>query len=248
MQHQVRARPRAPPAASSSGSRRLRRSLLRAAPAAYSQHLTSSAQPAPWPASPLDQQHTAASKPPKRGGGGALPDQQLAAAIRACSSLADCLALLQAHAAQLDAMLISALVTQTVALHVAAQQRAAPALQAAGPSLWQRPQEEEQQQQQTLEAGSQAGSQGNGSTHWAAAPPPPIAAGPQPTAAGSTRSSGKAALRLTTTYLRLLADVALRSAASGGFRPQQFANVLWGLARLGHKPQPAWLDAYLAQV
>ena len=45
-------------------------------------------------------------------------------------------------------------------------------------------------------------------------------------------------------YLSRLAALALRRLP--GFRPQQFANVLWGLARLGHRPPPAWMDAYLA--
>ncbi|GBF97937.1 hypothetical protein Rsub_10610 [Raphidocelis subcapitata] len=73
---------------------------------------------------------------------------------------------------------------------------------------------------------------------------------PQPSPAAAAAAAGGAPLeralerRELDGHLARLASLAL--ARVGGFRPQQFANVLWGLAALGHRPPPAWMEAFLA--
>jgi hypothetical protein len=58
-------------------------------------------------------------------------------------------------------------------------------------------------------------------------------------------SSSRSAQALSL-YLRQLSDVALQLCSS--FRPQQFSNVLWGLAKCGYRAPTAWLGHYLHQV
>jgi hypothetical protein len=165
---------------------------------------------------------------PRNSAGNLLPDQLLFNSIKACGSLFDCQQLLSANKQQLDAMLLSTLVTQTV--YVAVGQ----------------PEQQQQQQQQcqeeqrepphdlhlqsTASSASSYGAQHNSSS----------SSGSR--LAGSSRGAAQALSR----YLRQVSNAALQLCSS--FRPQQFSNVLWGLAKCGYRAPTAWLGHYLAQV
>ncbi len=126
----------------------------------------------------------------------ALPDARLQHAIRICSTWQQCDAVLDAHEQQLDAMLISCLVTQAVRV---AGTATAPATTA-----------------------------------------DPVQA-KQPSGGAAKRRAEQKALH---SFLGRLSALAL--ARSRSFRPQQFSNVLWGLAKLGHRPGSEWMEQYLA--
>lgn len=147
---------------------------------------------------------------------GALPDSRLFSSIKACRTWVDCQQLLALNAHSLDAMLLSTLVTQTVAVTVSQPPPPASSGVAAPGTC--------QLQQQLDSASANASTSGS-------------------KARGRPRARDAAGLAR---YMRQLADAALRGV--GGFRPQQFSNVLWGLARCGYRPQAGWLDQFLEQV
>jgi hypothetical protein len=166
-----------------------------------------------------------------------LPDQLLFNSIKGCSLLFDCQQLLSACGQRLDAMLLSTLVTQTVYVAV-------------GPSE----QQQQLQQDELKRAGDQApqqpaasyspqySSSSSSSTSSMLAESSRDSISSSKKVTGSSRSGAQALSR----YLRQLSDVALQLCSS--FRPQQFSNVLWGLAKCGYRAPTAWLGHYLHQV
>lgn len=165
------------------------------------------------------EQHSAvASRTPTVSG--ALPDPLLFSNIRSCSSWLDCQRLLSANAEQLDAMLLSTLVAQTVYVQLGVEQQ-----QTAGRS--------------------QVGHSLDSSSAQAALRVVDISR-----TSNRVRSSvrpRRASSKVTFShYVQQLADISLLLIS--GFRPQQFSNVLWGLAKCGYKPSAVFIDTYLAQV
>jgi hypothetical protein len=170
----------------------------------------------------LQKQHSSSpavlsTERPRKLGGNLLPDQFLFSSIKACSSLFDCQQLLSANKQQLDAMLLSTLVTQTVYVSV------------------DHPEQQQEGQQQELELVLQQQR------------PAPAAASCSTSSSSSTvAGTSRAAAQVLSRYMRQLSDVSLQLCSS--FRPQQFSNVLWGLAKCGYKAPSAWIGHYLAQV
>lgn len=158
-----------------------------------------------------------------------LPDPLLFSNIKSCNSWVDCQRLLVANAEQLDAMLLSTLVTQTVYVSQGPAQR-----QNTAANL-------QQQHQQSSSFGNQP------IEHCQEQRSSPQLTTSDSRSSRNARSAGSSNSKAAyNRYLQQLADVSLL--LIGGFRAQQFSNVLWGLAKCGYKVSPVFIDKYLAQV
>jgi hypothetical protein len=93
-----------------------------------------------------------------------------------------------------------------------------------------------QQQQGQQEQGQQEGQQQQGQRQQ------------QRQTATSSRSRGTPGSTAYAQYMLQLSNLALSIACSGGFRGQQYSNVLWCFARCGYELPPLWMHRYLSQV
>lgn len=162
-----------------------------------------------------------------------LSQQMLFGSIKSCSCWVDCQRLLHANAEQLDAMLLSTLVTQTVYVHQNSSK--------------------EQQDAADGEHRTTTNTAGIASGHQQQQQPEALSihspVSPRTTAkrarhsSKSNRGNSKVAF---SNYLHQLAQVSLLLIMA--FRPQQFSNVLWGLAKCGFAPSGGFIDRYLSQV
>lgn len=156
----------------------------------------------------------------------ALPDPLLFSSIKSCSSWLDCQRLLTANAEQLDAMLLSTLITQTVyvyQIHPQQQHATTSSQDLPGTNAVDAHQQAQLQAHQALSAGT-------------------IVRGTR----RSSRSGSASSKVAFQHYLEQMAQVSMLLIRS--FRPQQFSNVLWGLVKCGYKPSAVFVDRYLAQV
>lgn len=155
-----------------------------------------------------------------------LPDPVLFQQIKACTSWADCLALLHSRGPQLDAMLLSTLCTHTVHLFEVQQYHNMISATATHPA------------QMPIQ-------DGNHSSNVSSSKP---AAGNRDSSSSSGSTSRHGDTAVQQQYMSCLSGLALQLALSGSCRPQQYSNVLWCFARCSYSLPPAWMHAYLSQV
>jgi hypothetical protein len=199
-----------------------------------------------------------------------LPNQQLFNGIKSCSSWLECSQLLARNADRMDAMLLSTLVTQTVSVKSGPvkscnQQLLHPQKQ---------PQEHIQPQDAVQGSISPGNSTGSNPSRVAVAAVADSTHGSTTGSSGTTSNrttssstetsnssssssthkqrllqdspDGRSTAASFWVYMRQLAHLALQLCET--FRPQQFSNVLWGLAKCGLRPPSSWIDSYLGQV
>jgi hypothetical protein len=193
----------------------------------------------PPPGSPDDASPAPPTQPPRRGRRpGRLPDPFLFDAIKSCTTWQECHRVLGQHEARLDAMLFSTLATQLV--RTAERQGLLPDAgsgSCGGGKCSSAPSNNGRHSSSVSSSGGGGGGSGSGGALALPAEPP---FWPSSAAAEAADRAG-----LDTCLARLCTAALPRLP---GFRAAQFSNVLWALARLGHRPPSGWMEVFLSAV